>query len=261
MPSVPFFGPFARAYPFPIATIAASLTLATTLSSSPAAAQAESTPLAQAPSPATPAAICYIAISPAGIYQEPNLPSTSQSSLRPGHRLWVGAGGNYDWLRMIGPQVGWVHANAVQPGDVRLCANTPIVEAVTLANPQAVPQTIPPAGSPALAAPPTPASAPSPNLRIPPDRPGWTACEVLPSAAVYLHEQPIRQDRTIVATFEPGRHLFKVDRSFIDSTETKNLHWIHITEPRPGWILTGTTQSQGRPEAFVTGAGCGFGVG
>ncbi len=254
MPSVPFFGPlfgslrdsFWGVYP---PAIVASLALATPLSSSPAAAQA--------PSPAPPPALCYIAISPAGIYQEPNIPSTVQSSLRPGHRLWVGAGGNYDWVRMIGPQVGWVHAYALQPGDARLCAHTPIVEAVPLASPQ----TVPPAGSPALASPPTAAAVASPTLRIAPDRPGWTACEVLPSAAVYLHEQPIRQDRTIVATFEPGRHWFKVDRSFVDSTETKTFHWIHITEPRPGWILTGTTQSQGRPEAFVTGAGCGFGVG
>lgn len=192
------------------------------------------------------ATTCHIAIAHVGLYQEPNVRSHALGTLRPGDRLWVGPGSTYDWLRVVSPQVGWLEASAVRPGTAQLCAGTPWVPSSSAS--------VAPAALGAAASAPRPVAV---------DQTGWTACEVLANSAVYLRNQPIQRDRTILARLQAGRHFFKVDpdRTFIDSTANGRLHWIYVTAPQTGWILTGISQNQQRPQVFLIGPGCGFGVG
>jgi hypothetical protein len=175
-----------------------------------------------------------------GVYEQPNLDSTSRGILNASQTIRLERKGE-GWARISQPIVGWVQSQYLSPA-----VSCDPLGASTIQSPPAVRITASPPASPS----PSPAPSPAPS----PDAGVRATCDVVPEDGLTVRSEPIVDPRTFLTSIPAGTHEFQFTRETrVTRTDLGDRRWVYITAPAQGWISLGI---EGRT-ANLGGRQCG----
>ncbi|NJR66071.1 MAG: hypothetical protein HC772_13310 [Leptolyngbyaceae cyanobacterium CRU_2_3] len=186
-----------------------------------------------------------------GVYEQPNLDSTSRGILTSAQtvRLEV-MGTGTGWARISQPIVGWIEARyltPIVPCEGLSATVPPAMTPEPTTRPNAMPVANRSSNPQSTSQQPARESFPEPDLRqLRPNRPGDIAqitavtCEVLPAYGLIVRSEPVMVDATYLATILPGTYRFQFTRNTKTNPTSEGIQrWVYITAPLEGWISLG----------------------